>query len=112
MEMHRAIRLVVDTGLHHKGWTREEAITYSLENESFPEAQIIQEIERYMVMPAQALSYKIGQLAILNLRKEAEKTLGNAFDIKAFHNTILDAGDMPLAVLEQRVRAWINEGGK
>jgi uncharacterized protein (DUF885 family) len=111
-EMHRAIRLVVDVGLHHKGWTREEAIAYSLDNEAASEASVIAEIERYMVIPAQALSYKIGQLTILDLRKEAEKTLGNAFDIKAFHNTILDAGDMPLAVLEQRVRIWIKEGGK
>lgn len=110
-EMHRAIRLVVDTGIHSKGWTREEAIAYSLENEAQSEASVIAEIERYMVMPAQALSYKIGQLTILNLRKEAEKTLGNDFNIKAFHNIILDAGDMPLAVLEQRVRTWIKEGG-
>jgi uncharacterized protein (DUF885 family) len=112
MEMHRAIRLVVDVGLHHKGWMREEAIAYSLENEAESEASVIAEIERYMVIPAQALSYKIGQLTILNLRKEAEKTLGDAFDIKALHNTILGAGDMPLAVLEQRVRIWIKEGGK
>jgi uncharacterized protein (DUF885 family) len=111
-EMHRAIRLVVDTGIHAKGWTREEAIAYSLENEAESEASVIAEIERYMVMPAQALSYKIGQLTILNLRKEAEKALGNEFNIKAFHNIILDAGDMPLAVLEQRVRTWIKEGGK
>ncbi|SRX74479.1 DUF885 domain-containing protein [Aequorivita antarctica] len=100
MEMHRAIRLVVDVGLHDKGWTREEAIAYSLDNEAFPEAGIISEIERYMVEPAQPLSYKIGQLTILRLRQEAEKALGDDFDIKAFHNTILDAGDMPLAVLE------------
>jgi uncharacterized protein (DUF885 family) len=112
MEMHRAIRLVVDTGLHHKGWTREEAIAYSLENEAFPEAGIIAEIERYMVMPAQALGYKIGQLTILRLRKEAAASLGDAFDIKAFHNTILDAGDMPLAILEQRVRTWIKKEKK
>ncbi|MRX63993.1 DUF885 domain-containing protein [Maribacter luteus] len=111
-EMHRAIRLVVDTGLHHKGWTREEAIAYSMENEAFPEAQIVSEVERYMVMPAQALSYKLGQLTILNLRKEAEKALADDFDIKAFHNTILDAGNMPLAVLEQKVRAWIEKERK
>jgi len=111
-EMHRAIRLVVDTGIHHKGWTREEAIDYSLENEAWPEAGIISEIERYMVIPAQALSYKIGQLTILRLRKEAEKSLGNAFDIKGFHNIILDAGDMPLSVLEQRVRTWIDKEKK
>jgi len=106
-EMHRAIRLVVDVGLHHKGWTREEAIGYSLDNEAVSEAIITAQIERYMVMPAQALSYKIGQLTILSLRKEAEKALGKAFDIKEFHNIILDSGNMPLAVLEQRVHAWI-----
>ncbi|AWW00980.1 DUF885 domain-containing protein [Arcticibacterium luteifluviistationis] len=108
-EMHRAIRLVVDTGLHHKGWTREEAIAYSHENESLSEDGIISEIERYMVMPAQALSYKIGQLTILSLRKEAESKLGDTFNIKAFHNIVLDAGDMPLSVLEQRVRTWIEQ---
>ncbi|WP_445737783.1 DUF885 domain-containing protein [Mariniflexile sp.] len=112
LEIHRAIRLVVDTGIHSKGWTREEAIAYSLNNEAFPEAFIISEIERYMVTPAQALSYKIGQLSISKLRQEAEKALGDGFDIKAFHNIILDAGDMPLAVLEQRVRDWIEKGGK
>jgi len=111
-EMHRAIRLVVDVGLHHKGWTREEAIAYSLENEASSEDETIAEIERYMVMPAQALSYKIGQLTILRLRKEAENKLGDAFDIKAFHNIMLDAGDMPLAVLELRVKTWIEKEGK
>ena len=112
LEMHRAIRLVVDTGLHTKGWTREQAIAYSLENEALPEPFIVSEVERYMVSPAQALSYKIGQLTILNLKKEAEKALGDDFDIKAFHNIILDAGDMPLAVLEQRVRSWIKKTGR
>ena len=112
LEMHRAIRLVVDIGMHAKDWTREEAIAYSLENEALPESFVISEIERYMVDPAQALSYKIGQLSILNLRKEAEKSLGSDFNIKAFHNIILDAGDMPLAVLELRVRNWIKESGK
>lgn len=112
MEMHRAIRLVVDTGIHSKGWTREEAIAYSLENEAESEASVIAEIERYMVMPAQALSYKIGQLTILRLRKEAEKSLGDAFNIKDFHNVVLDAGDMPLSVLEQRVRTWIEQEGE
>lgn len=108
-EMHRAIRLVVDVGIHHKGWTREEAIQYSLENEAESEASVISEIERYMVMPGQALSYKIGQLTIIGLRKEAEKALGDEFDIKAFHDIILKDGDMPVSILQSRVRKWIDE---
>ena len=106
-EMHRAIRLVVDVGLHYKGWTREEAIAFSLENEAESEASIISEIERYMVLPAQALSYKIGQLTIMGLRQKAEESLGEEFDIRVFHTIVLEAGDMPVTVLENRVRNWI-----
>lgn len=106
-EMHRAIRLVVDTGLHSKGWTREEAIKYSLENEAESEASIIAEIERYMAIPGQALSYKIGQLKILELRKKAEKELGSKFDIKKYHQIVLESGVMPLALLEKKVNNWI-----
>ena len=106
-EMHRAIRLVVDTGIHSKGWTREQAIQYSLENEAEGEASIVAEIERYMAMPAQALSYKIGQLKIRELRARAEDKLGDDFDIKAFHDLVLEGGCLPLAVLERRVDAWI-----
>ncbi|MES2746767.1 MAG: DUF885 domain-containing protein [Bacteroidota bacterium] len=106
-EMHRSIRLVVDTGLHSKGWTREEAIKYSLENEAESEAGIIAEIERYMAIPGQALSYKVGQLKILALRKKAEKELGNKFDIKKFHQIVLESGVMPLALLEKKVDNWI-----
>lgn len=106
-EMHRSIRLVVDTGLHSKGWTREEAIKYSLENEAESEASIIAEIERYMAIPGQALSYKIGQLKILELRRKAEKELGSKFDIKKFHQIILESGVMPLALLEKKVNNWI-----
>lgn len=106
-EMHRAIRLVVDVGLHYKGWTRKEAIAFSLENEAESEASIISEIERYMVLPAQALSYKIGQLTIMGLRQEAEESLGEEFDVRAFHAIVLEAGDMPVTVLENRVRNWI-----
>tara|TARA_R110002124_G_scaffold60757_1_gene166534 strand:- start:2697 stop:4475 length:1779 start_codon:yes stop_codon:yes gene_type:complete len=111
-EMHRAIRLVVDVGLHHKGWTREEAIAFSLKNEAESEASIISEIERYMILPAQALSYKIGQLTILRLRQEAEHTLAEKFNIKEFHSIILDNGDMPLSILQNRVRNWILETRK
>ncbi|MGB3799173.1 MAG: DUF885 domain-containing protein, partial [Lewinella sp.] len=106
-EMHRAIRLVVDTGLHSKGWTREQAIQYSLENEAEGEASIVAEIERYMAMPAQALSYKVGQLKIRELRARAEEALGNEFDIKAFHDLVLEGGCLPLAVLETKVDEWI-----
>lgn len=107
-EMHRAIRLVVDTGLHTKGWTREQAIQFSLDNEAESEASITAEIERYMAIPGQALSYKIGQLKILELRARAESELGDQFDIKAFHNEILESGSLPLALLEQKIDRWIN----
>ncbi len=106
-EMHRAIRLVVDTGLHAKNWTREQAIQYSLDNEAEPEASIISEIERYMANPGQALSYKIGQLKIQELRIKAEKSFGEKFDIKEFHNQILETGCVPLAVLEEKIDQWI-----
>ncbi len=109
-EMHRAIRLVVDTGLHTKGWTREKAIQYSLENEAESEASITSEIERYMAMPGQALSYKIGQLKIQELRRKAEEAFGDSFDIKRFHNIVLEAGCVPLQILESSIQAWIAEG--
>ena len=107
-EMHRAIRLVVDTGLHAKGWTREQAIQYSLENESESEVKITSEIERYMANPGQALSYKIGQLKIRELRQEAENRLGEQFDIREFHRIVLESGSMPLALLEEKVNRWMN----
>ena len=106
-EMHRAIRLVVDTGLHSKGWTREEAIQYSLDNEAESEASITSEIERYIANPGQALSYKIGQLKIRELRKKAKETLGDSFDIRQFHNQVLETGCVPLAVLEDKINGWI-----
>jgi uncharacterized protein (DUF885 family) len=106
-EMHRAIRLVVDTGIHSKGWTREQAIQYSLENEAESEAGIIAEIERYMVIPGQALSYKMGQMKIIELRKKAESELGKKFDIKKFHEKVLESGVMPLALLEKKIDKWI-----
>lgn len=108
-EMHRAIRLVVDTGLHSKGWTREQAIKYSLANEAESESSIIPEIERYMAIPGQALSYKIGQLKIIELRKKAETKMGKNFDIKKFHEKVLESGVMPLALLEKKINAWIEE---
>ncbi|MCH7534291.1 MAG: DUF885 domain-containing protein [Bacteroidetes bacterium] len=107
MEMHRAIRLVVDVGIHVKGWTREQAIQFSLEREAETEANITSEIERYMANPGQALSYKIGQLKIRELRKRATDALGDKFDIREFHNQILKNGCIPLAILEAKIDAWI-----
>jgi uncharacterized protein (DUF885 family) len=107
-EMHRAIRLVVDTGIHSKGWTREQAIQYSLENEAESEASIVAEIERYMAIPGQALSYKIGQLKIIELRKKAEVKMGTKFDIKKFHEKVLESGVLPLALLEKKINDWID----
>ena len=106
-EMHRAVRLVVDTGMHAKGWSREKAIQYSLDNEAESEAGIISEIERYMANPGQALSYKIGQLKIQELRARAKKELGDSFDIKAYHNQVLETGCVPLALLEEKIDTWI-----
>lgn len=106
-EMHRAIRLVVDTGLHSKGWTREQAIQYSLENEAESKASITSEIERYMANPGQALSYKIGQLKIIELRNRASQALGTDFDIKEFHHVVLQTGCIPLALLEDQINHWI-----
>lgn len=107
-EMHRAVRLVVDTGMHSKGWTREQAIQYCLENEAESEAGIISEIERYMANPGQALSYKIGQLKILELRKKAEKELGDKFQIGEFHDQVLETGCVPLQLLENKINNWIS----
>lgn len=107
MEMHRAIRLVVDTGIHGKGWTREQAIQYSLDHEAESEASIISEIERYMATPGQALSYKIGELKIRELRTRAEKALGEKFSIKEYHNQVLNSGSLPLVLLEQKIDKWI-----
>jgi uncharacterized protein (DUF885 family) len=108
-EMHRAVRLVVDTGIHSKGWTREQAIQFSMANEAESEAAITTEIERYMAIPGQALSYKIGQLKIMELRQRAQDKMGAKFDIKKFHEKVLESGVMPLALLEKKIDAWINE---
>lgn len=106
-EMLRAVRLVVDTGMHNKGWTREQAIEYGMNNLAENESVIVQEVERYMAIPGQALSYKIGQLKILELRKKAETELGSKFDIKKYHQIVLESGVMPLALLEKKVNNWI-----
>jgi uncharacterized protein (DUF885 family) len=106
-EQLRAMRLVVDTGLHHKGWTREQAIQYMLDNSSMAESDVTAEVERYIVIAGQALGYKIGQFAIRELRVEAEKALGKRFDVKAFHRQILVDGELPMDVLRAKVREWI-----
>ena len=106
-EIWRAIRLVVDTGLHAKGWSEEQAVQYFLANSATTEPQARSEIRRYMVLPGQATSYKIGMQKIQDLRRKAEAALGSRFDVRAFHDTILGGGAMPLTVLEARVDRWI-----
>lgn len=107
-EMHRAIRLVVDVGMHYKGWTREQAIQFSLDNEAESEADITSEIERYMAIPGQALAYKIGQLKILELRHKAEQKMGQKFNIRDFHDQILMEGCLPLDVFEAKMDRWMS----
>jgi uncharacterized protein (DUF885 family) len=101
------VRLVVDTGLHAKGWSRQQAIDFFKDNAAKTEADIVNEIDRYIAWPGQALAYKIGQLRISALRREAETRLGARFDIRAFHDTLLATGAVPLDVMEPRMRAWI-----
>jgi uncharacterized protein (DUF885 family) len=103
----RAIRLVVDTGVHSQHWTRQQMVDYFHAHSSIDETNIQAETDRYIAWPAQALAYKTGQLEILALRDKAQKALGSKFDIKAFHDTVLDAGAMPLDMLQERVNAWI-----
>ena len=106
-ELWRAIRLVVDTGLHSKGWTREQVIKYMLDNSAESETQSTAEAERYMAIPGQALAYKIGELKIQELRKRAQTTLGPRFDIREFHAEVLKDGAVPLSVLEAKIDRWI-----
>jgi uncharacterized protein (DUF885 family) len=103
----RAVRLVVDTGIHSMGWTREQALKYFEENSGQPEQNIIAETDRYISWPGQALSYKVGQLKILELRRNAQDRLGERFDIRAFHDMLLSQGSLPLTVLERRGAEWI-----
>jgi uncharacterized protein (DUF885 family) len=105
----RAIRLVVDTGFHSKKWTRQQVVDYFHANSGIDEPTVQSETDRYMAWPGQALGYKIGQLKILELRDRAKKELGQRFDVRAFHDEVLDSGAMPLDVLEQRVAAFIAE---
>ncbi len=108
-EMWRATRLVIDTGLHHKGWTREQALAYLRDRTALSEHEVTTEVDRYISWPGQALSYKLGEIAIVRLREEAEQALGSRFDIKAFHDAVLKQGSVPLPVLEEQIRAFIAE---
>ena len=103
----RANRLVVDTGMHAMGWTRQEAIDWMQSNSPIPETDVVAEVERYIAIPSQALSYKIGQLKIRELRVRAEEALGDAFDVRQYHNLVLTTGSVPLLVLESEVDRWI-----
>ena len=106
-DMWRAVRLVVDTGMHYKGWTRQQAIEFFMDNAAKTEQDIVNEIDRYISWPGQALAYKIGQLKMLELREKAEQALGDAFDIRAFHDALLGGGALPLEVLEMRMNRWL-----
>jgi uncharacterized protein (DUF885 family) len=108
-EMWRAIRLVVDTGMHYLGWSRQQAIDFFKENAGKSEHDIVVEIDRYIVWPGQALAYKIGELKIKELRAHAEETLGDDFNIRAFHDEVLGKGAVPLSVLDANIRAWVRQ---
>jgi len=107
MEVWRAVRLVVDTGLHSQGWTREQAIDYMRANTSIGRADIVAEVDRYIAQPGQALAYKVGEIRIRALRRESERTLGARFDVRDFHTQVLAGGSLPLPVLEEQIRRWL-----
>jgi uncharacterized protein (DUF885 family) len=106
-ELLRACRLVLDTGVHYKHWTREQMVAYFRENSNEDEPDVQAETDRYIVMPGQALAYKLGQLKILELRAKAKQELGDKYDIRAFHDEILNGGALPLDVLEARTTTWM-----
>jgi uncharacterized protein (DUF885 family) len=108
----RAARLVVDTGIHARGWTREQAQAYLRENTALSEHEVTTEVDRYISWPGQALSYYLGQMAIMEARAKAQQALGSQFDIRAFHDTVLQLGSVPLPVLAARIERFIAEGGK
>jgi uncharacterized protein (DUF885 family) len=107
-ELWRSVRLVLDTGIHAKRWTREEAIDYFLENTPLSEGDIVTEVERFFVNPGQALGYKMGMIKILELREHARNELGSEFDIREFHDAVIGAGSLPLQLLERQVERYIS----
>ncbi|MEA3058028.1 MAG: hypothetical protein QOF34_843, partial [Sphingomonadales bacterium] len=106
-EMLRAMRLVVDTGIHSKGWTREQAIKYMMSNSDMGKTDATAEVERYIAIPSQATAYKVGQLTITRLRDKAKAALGAKFDIRQFHAQVLESGALPMAILEAKIDRWI-----
>jgi uncharacterized protein (DUF885 family) len=106
-ELFRAARLVVDTGLHAKRWTREQAIAWMVRSTGLPAGDVVAEVERYIVDPGQACAYKVGQLEILRLRDRARSALGTAFDLREFHDVVLGSGALPMVLLERVVEGWI-----
>jgi len=111
-EMWRAARLVIDTGVHSKGWSREQALSYLRDRTALSEHEVTTEVDRYISWPGQALSYKLGEIAIVRLRAQAEKELGDRFDVKGFHDAVLKQGSVPLPVLEQQIQAYIGQHRK
>jgi uncharacterized protein (DUF885 family) len=108
-EMWRAIRLVVDTGIHAKQWTEEQAVDYFLQNSPIPESAVRSEVQRYFANPGQATAYKIGMMNIQQARARAEERMGSEFDIRGFHDVILGAGGVPMPMMQERVDRWIEE---
>ena len=108
-ELFRAVRLVVDTGIHAQRWTREEAITYMLDNTGMAETDIVSEIERYIVMPGQATAYKVGMMEFLRLREEAREALGDKFDVRDYHDMVLKNGSVPLYLLREIIMDYIED---
>ncbi|MCA9941526.1 MAG: DUF885 domain-containing protein, partial [Anaerolineales bacterium] len=108
-ELFRAVRLVLDTGIHAQGWTRQQAIDYFVQTMNWPESVAVGEVERYIVWPGQAVTYKVGQLTLLRLRDQAQTALGGDFDIAAFHDLILQNGSVPFPILEELVTDWVTE---
>jgi uncharacterized protein (DUF885 family) len=111
-EMWRAVRLVVDTGMHAMGWTREQSIQFFKDNTGKTDQDITVEVDRYIVWPGQALAYKLGQLKIRELRAEAERRLGAKFNIRAFHDAVLEQGAVPLSLLERHIKHYIDSQGQ